>query len=98
MGMEIKVAKLEGELSRTTEHALHRLVGPLCGLDQGIGFIRRGRLDPRLIVAGCELTGVHHLLGQREAGSYHIGGGGVTVDEALIRALAEALERYAQLV
>jgi thiazole/oxazole-forming peptide maturase SagD family component len=96
--MQINVASMDAELRLATARLLDRIVSPLCGINQGIGFIRRGRGDPRFAVAGAELTGVHYLLGQREAGSYHIGGGGVTVEEAVIRTLAESLERYGQLV
>jgi thiazole/oxazole-forming peptide maturase SagD family component len=96
--LQINVASMDGELRSATAQLIDRLVSPLCGVDQGIGFIRRSRSDPRFAVAGAELTGVHYLLGQREAGSYHIGGGGVTVEEAVIRTLAESLERYGQLV
>jgi thiazole/oxazole-forming peptide maturase SagD family component len=96
--MRINIVSMDGELRSATARLLDRLVSPLCGIDQGIGFIRRGRGDPHFAIAGAELTGVHYLLGQREAGSYHIGGGGVTVEEAVIRTLAESLERYGQLI
>jgi thiazole/oxazole-forming peptide maturase SagD family component len=85
-------------LSPGTATLLRRMVNPLCGLSQGIGFVTRGRHEPRLVVAGAELTGVHVLLGQPEAGSYHIGGAGFFLEEAVIRALGETVERYCQLV
>jgi thiazole/oxazole-forming peptide maturase SagD family component len=75
-----------------------RMVSPLCGLDRRIGFIMRGRHGPRFVVAGAELTGVHVLLGQPEPGSYHIGGTGVFLREALVRSLGESVERYSQFV
>jgi thiazole/oxazole-forming peptide maturase SagD family component len=87
-----------GYLSPRTAKLLRRMVNPLCGLSQGIGFVTRSRHEPRLVVAGAELTGVHVLLGQPEAGSYHIGGAGVFLEEAVIRALGETVERYCQLV
>src|SRR5262249_51088343 len=44
-------------------------------------------------------SGVHVLLGRpRPKHSYHIGGGGLFQEEALIRALGESLERYSQLM
>jgi thiazole/oxazole-forming peptide maturase SagD family component len=76
------------------------MVSPLCGLDQRIGFMMRDGRGPRLVVAGAELTGVH-LLQHKERpkqGAYHIGGGGVFLEEALIRSLGETAERYSQLL
>ncbi|HMJ97061.1 MAG TPA: YcaO-like family protein [Thermoleophilaceae bacterium] len=96
--MQITAGTLERDLRTDTKRLLDRLTNPLCGLDQGIGFILRGRADPRFVVAGGQLTGVHLLLNRREPGSYHIGGGGITTDEAMIKTLAESIERYCQLV
>ena len=75
-----------------------RMVGPLTGLDARVGFVLRGRGEPRFAVAGGQLCGVHHLIGEPEPGSYHIGGIGTSRDEALVRALGESVERYCQLV
>jgi thiazole/oxazole-forming peptide maturase SagD family component len=50
------------------------------------------------VVCGAELTGVHTLLGQRRPASYHIGGAGIFLHEAMIRALGETYERYSQFV
>lgn len=74
------------------------MVSPLCGLDQMVVAFLRGRYEPRFVVAAGQLAGVHVLLGQGHAGSYHIGGSGVMPNEALIRALAESVERYAQFI
>jgi thiazole/oxazole-forming peptide maturase SagD family component len=74
------------------------MVSPLCGLDRMLVFSQRSREGPRFIVGGAELTGVHHLLNQADPGSYHIGGVGVVLHEAVIRALGETVERYAQFV
>jgi thiazole/oxazole-forming peptide maturase SagD family component len=80
------------------EQLARRVVHPLCGIDSRIGFVLRGRPDPRFVVAGGQLSGVHRLLGLDKAGSYHIGGVGITRHEALVRALGESLERYSHLV
>lgn len=80
------------------ERLARRVVHPLCGLDTRVGFVLRGRHEPRFAVAGAELTGVHRLLGQDKAGSYHIGGVGLNRSEALVRAIGESVERYCQLV
>jgi len=70
----------------------------MCGLDQGVGFLMRDGLDPRFVVMGADLTGAHILAGHSEPASYHIGGTGVIVDEALIRTFGETTERYAQVI
>jgi thiazole/oxazole-forming peptide maturase SagD family component len=80
------------------ERLARRLVHPLCGLDSRVGFVLRGRAEPRFAVAGGELSGVHRLLGKAEPGAYHIGGVGLSRAEALIRALGESVERYCQLL
>ena len=80
------------------EQLARRMVHPMCGLDGRVGFLLRGRDEPRFVVAGGQLSGVHRLLGQEKAGSYHIGGVGLTRHEALVRALGESAERYCQLV
>jgi thiazole/oxazole-forming peptide maturase SagD family component len=80
------------------EALTRRLVHPLCGMATRVGFVRRGRYDPRFVVAGAELSGVHRRLGLSEPGSYHIGGVGLTRQEALVRALGETAERYGQLI
>jgi len=52
------------------------------------------------VTAGAEMTGVHVLRGQPrpKIGSYHIGGSGIFLEEALIRTLGETVERYSQMV
>lgn len=72
----------------------------LCGLAQSFAYVKRSSNDPRLVCIGSELTGVHRLLNRKHPGlgGYHIGGIGLTRDEALIKAMGELQERYAQLV
>jgi len=70
----------------------------MCGLDQGVGFLMRDGLDPRFAVMGADLTGAYILAGHSAPASYHIGGTGVMVDEALIRTFGETTERYAQVI
>jgi ribosomal protein S12 methylthiotransferase accessory factor YcaO len=83
---------------RAVERLARRMVHPLCGFNSRVGFLLRGRPEPRLAIAGGELSGVHRLLGQEQPGSYHIGGVGLTRHEALVRTLGESAERYCQLV
>ncbi len=77
-----------------------RMLGTLCGIDNEIGFMLRSQLDPRLVIAGAELTGLHHLLGLPHPGksAYHLGGCGIKLNEAIIRTLGETIERYAQVI
>lgn len=75
-----------------------RIISPLTGLSRTLGFMMRGRDEPRIIVSGAQLTGVEHLLGRKSGLTYHIGGCGIYTEEALIRSVGETLERYAQVV
>lgn len=85
-------------LAPSTRLLLRRMLCPLTGLSQEIGFVVRGPGDPRIAIAGGEMTGVHMLRGSPppERGAYHIGGSGTSYDEAIIRTLGETVERYAQ--
>jgi thiazole/oxazole-forming peptide maturase SagD family component len=88
------------QLDPATIMLLGRLLSPLCGLDRGMGFFARSRHQPRFATLGADLTGVHILSGQPKPtqDAYHIGGSGVEVDEAVIRALGETVERYCAFV
>jgi thiazole/oxazole-forming peptide maturase SagD family component len=84
-------------MSPTSWFVLQGLLCPLSGPAQAIGFVKRAPLEPRVTIAGGEMTGVHLLRGlpPPHAGAYHIGGSGITYEEAVIRTLAETIERYA---
>jgi ribosomal protein S12 methylthiotransferase accessory factor len=77
---------------------VNRMVSPLCGLTRSVGFILRSTADPQFITAGGHLTGVHVMRGVPDPGPfyYHIGGGGLVLEEAIIRCLGESIERCAQ--
>jgi ribosomal protein S12 methylthiotransferase accessory factor len=98
--MKIRAEQGDLTLSHTTRLLLQRMLSPLCGFDQRISFMLRSRLEPSFFTVGAELAGVHVLREQPKpkAGAYHIGGSGVVLEEAVIRALGETVERYAQLV
>ncbi|MBD8061030.1 YcaO-like family protein [Oceanitalea stevensii] len=89
-----------GVLTPSTRRLLSRMVGPLTGLAQQIGFVLPGRLDPRLVIAGGEMTGVHVLRGTEPpaAGAYHIGGSGPSVTESVVKTLGETVERYSHVM
>lgn len=84
------------EVPATTESLVRRMLGPLTGLVQTIGFVLRDPMEPGVAVSGGEMTGVHVLRGSRppRPGAYHIGGAGTTYAEALIKTLGETVERY----
>lgn len=99
--MRIVASDHDLNLGHRTRSLLGRNLGQLCGLQQHASFLLRGRYNPRVAVCGVELTGVHVLQGRPKPSGvspYHIGGSGLTSDEALIRAVGETLERYSQLV
>ncbi|MHB1949121.1 MAG: YcaO-like family protein [Gammaproteobacteria bacterium] len=98
--LNISITPTSYPLSQTTNKLLKRMLSPLCGLIQEIGFIRRGKFEPKIIATGADLTGVHVLLNKQNPGrsAYHIGANGVHFNEAIIKTLAESLERYSQLV
>ena len=69
----------DGKVAPAAVEALaRRMVHPMCGLNSRVGFLLHSRHEPRFAIAGGELSGVHRLLGQEKAGSYHIGGVGLT--------------------
>jgi thiazole/oxazole-forming peptide maturase SagD family component len=98
--MKLSIQPTDLSIRPVTRALMQRLVSPLCGLDQRISFMTRGPFDPRFMTAGAQLTGVHVLQNrpQPKFTAYHIGGGGIFLDEPLIRTLGETIERYSQLV
>jgi thiazole/oxazole-forming peptide maturase SagD family component len=84
------------QLAPGTSQLLGRMLSPLCGLDRGMGFFARSRRQPRFATLGADLTGVHVLADRPKPtqDAYHIGGSGIELDEAVIRALGETVERY----
>jgi ribosomal protein S12 methylthiotransferase accessory factor len=86
-------------ISPKINNIVQKVHSPLVGLCQEIGYLKRSAFDAALIVIGGELTGVHHILKRPDPGKggYHIGGVGYFHDEALIKTVAESLERYSQL-
>ena len=75
-----------------------RMVNTFCGIIQYIASFSRSKFYPRFFCIGAMLSGIHVLRGENEAGSYHIGGGGLFFSETMIKVLAESLERYAQIL
>jgi ribosomal protein S12 methylthiotransferase accessory factor len=98
--MNLTVHRSAPNLAPVTPRLISRMLNPMTGLVKMIGFVSRDSTDPRILTAGAELTGVHVLRDRPDPGaaSYHIGGGGVHLDEAVIRCLGESVERYCQFV
>lgn len=90
----------QGLFRAATRRFLDRMVSPLCGLDQRIGATLRSARGARFVCAAADLTGEHVLRDQPKPrqGFYHLGGGGLFFEEAIIRALGETCERYGQFV
>lgn len=83
-----------------THHLSQRMLNPMCGLTQEIGFIKRAKFGSRVLTAGADITGVHNLLGHPDPGrgAYHTGGAGIFLNEPVIKSLGETIERYSQLI
>src|SRR5579871_2404261 len=98
--MNLSISSLSYPLTQYSHILLKKILNPLCGVVQEMGFIRRASRESRVIISGADLTGVHILLNQPHPGrgAYHIGGAGLHLNEAIIKTLAESLERYSQLV
>lgn len=96
--MQLRVSEPHFPLPQRTRILLPRMLGPLCGMDRTVGFLLRSPFEPRLAIAGADMTGVHVVRGEAEPGAYHLGGAGVLLDEAVIRSLGETVERYSQFV
>jgi thiazole/oxazole-forming peptide maturase SagD family component len=95
--MDVIVESTDQALAATTRRLLGRMLCPMSGIAQSIGFVMRGTHDPRITIAGGEMTGVHvlHDAPPPPPGAYHIGGSGLAYDEVMIRTLGETAERYA---
>ena len=87
-------------LSHQTQNLTRRILNPICGLTQEIGFIKRSKFGANILTAGADIAGVHHLLNQNDPGrgAYHTGGAGIFLNEPIIKSLGETIERYSQLI
>jgi thiazole/oxazole-forming peptide maturase SagD family component len=83
-----------------TNQLMQRMLNPICGLVQEIGFIKRNKFGARILTAGADITGVHTLLDREDPGrgAYHTGGAGIFLNEPIIKSLGETIERYSQLI
>lgn len=98
--IKLEVHSRDNQLSPVTQLLNKKMLSPLCGIVQEIGFLRRASRAPKIISTGSDLTGVHILLNKAHPGrgGYHIGAAGLSLNEALIKTFGESIERYAQLV
>jgi thiazole/oxazole-forming peptide maturase SagD family component len=97
--IKVNSPKKEG-LENHTYNLMQKMLNPICGITQEIGFIKRSKFGAKIITAGAEITGVHNLLMKPDPGrgAYHTGGAGLQLNEAVIKSLAESVERYCQLI
>lgn len=98
--IQLKVDSHDYPLSPMTRLLSKKMLSPLCGIVQEVGFLRRSSRAPRIVSTGSELTGVHVLLNKPDPGygGYHVGAAGTSLNDALIKTFGESIERYAQLV
>jgi thiazole/oxazole-forming peptide maturase SagD family component len=80
------------------ERLMDRMVSPLCGLDKSASFGLRDGVLPRVQMVVPQLAAVHRLQEFPAPFSYHIGGYGLELEEAMMRALGETCERYVHMV
>ena len=98
--MKVSIAHSIDHYRYQTKKLLNKLLNPSFGTIQEIGFLNNAYNDPNFLISGGVLTGVHLLLDREDPGrtAYHIGGAGFSLDEPMIKTLAESVERYAQLL
>lgn len=96
----IKTHYSGSDLEYKTQTLMQRMLNPICGLTQEIGFIKRSKFGSRILTTGAEITGVHNLLNKKDPGrgAYHTGGAGIRLNESIIKSLGETVERYSQLI
>ena len=70
-------------IENKTNQLMQRMLNPICGLVQEIGFIKRNKFGARILTAGADITGVHTLLNREDPGrgAYHTGGAGIFLNE-----------------
>ena len=74
---------------------VERLVSPIVGPVRRLMFLSYDESRPALFTVIPELADVHRRAGLRAKPEYHVGGFGFVLEEALLRALGEAVERTA---
>lgn len=77
-----------------TAQLWENMVSPLCGILSNIFAYHRQSHDPKGIAIGGDLADVASFKGLNGSINYHIGGMGMTREEAMIKCLAESYERY----
>lgn len=97
MRVDLRPRHRGGSRRAAAEALARRVVSPLTGLVPGVGFYARVRGGTRVVLTTCDLAGVHHLVGGAPAGpgAHHIGAASLDATDAVIRSLAESIERYA---
>ncbi|GAA2446880.1 YcaO-like family protein [Actinomadura vinacea] len=71
-----------------------RMVAPLCGLVTTMGITAQRRHGPRFLLASGDLTRAHRLLNVEMPGTHSVGACGTSLEDVVLRTLAEGVERY----
>lgn len=87
-------AYIQPRLEYKTTQLWENMVSPLCGILSHLYLYHRQTYDPKGIAIGGELTNVSEYRGIKGTINYHIGGMGMTREDAMIKCLAESYERY----
>jgi thiazole/oxazole-forming peptide maturase SagD family component len=72
---------------------MDRLISPLLGPIRRLSAARYDASSPSLFTLLPELTDIHRRVGLSSTPQYHLGGFGFSLEEALMRALGESIER-----
>lgn len=87
-------SSLHKRLQYSTSQLWDNMVSPFCGILTCIYAYLRQTYDPKGIALGGKLTNVALVKGICSEITYHIGGMSMVRDDAMIKCLAEAYERY----
>ncbi len=80
---------------KTWLHEKFKTIGsPQTGLLKAAVIANLDMLMPKIFSFGGDMAEFHRLLGFEEEIQYHIGGYGIFYEEAFVRVMSEALERY----
>lgn len=88
------------QLTHQTRKLLQTTLSQFWGISKDIGFSLRSSTDPKLVISGGHMCGVHMLNNLPDPGSqsYHIGGVARDMNGALVKAAGETHERYSQMI
>jgi len=96
--MKLTSTSIASQLGGTLDLS-KRFFSPLCGIGTRSGAFISGKDEANIMCVGGQIAGVHYLLDRpAPKNSYHVGGSGILEFEAMIKTIAESIERYSQLM